>query len=292
MFLYEGRLEQALNIFATIHKSIFSGEFYEGIPAMPGRKALQFLLVICLSTAIICGFSHLYYALDPEAGLAAETAGSLGGIEITNGVLNPHRTVPYIPDNLRVSRMFELLFCLPRSSALVPDSFVVVDTSAKSSAHLGPNTMFLLTARRLIVNPGSQHSYGKSYTDLLGKLHVIAEKGSIQKVLLHRVGFLALFYCVWTGVSNAVVYLLSIAFLSLAAYIFRLERSRGLADFLKMACFAGSPVYVGTNIVALSGTSISWTWQVTYFAFNILSCSEAFATSRNPPTTPTRRREG
>ena len=106
--------------------------------------------------------------MDAASGLAAETAEVLGGIELNNGVLNPHRPVPYIPDNAHVSRAFELVFSLPQSAALVPDSFVVVDTNAGSVARMGPNTLFLLTSRGLIVNPASKYSYGKSYSELFG----------------------------------------------------------------------------------------------------------------------------
>lgn len=254
-----------MNIFATLHKSIVSGRFYETVPAMPVRSVVKFFLLICLLTTLICGISHLWYAVHAPAGLAAETAEALGGIELKSGVLDPHRPVPYVPDNTHVSRAFELVFWLPQSSTMVPDSFVVVDTNANSLARIGNNTLFLLSSRRLVVNPGSPFSYGRSYAELFGTRHLIVDRNSIQNLLVAQLPLLALFYCAWTAIADTAVYFMSvvcIAFVALAAYIFSVNRPRSPGEFLKMAFFAASPLYIGTNIVAVSGTGIAWTWHV------------------------------
>jgi hypothetical protein len=254
-----------LNILATLHKSTFSGEFYETVLAMPARRVAKFFVLVCLSTAVISGLAHLYYAMDAASGLAVETAEVLGGIELNNGVVDPHRPVPYIPDNTHVSRAFELVFSLPQSAALMPDSFVIVDTNAGSAARMSPNTLFLLTSQRLIVNPASKYSYDKSYSEMFGSLHLIVEKNSVHRFFMRWIVLLALFYCGWGAIANSVAFIMSvacIALVALAAYIFNFNRLRSVGDFFKIAFFAASPVYIGTNIVALSGTGIPWTWQV------------------------------
>ncbi len=232
---------------------------------MPVRSVAKFFFLICLLTMLICGFSHLFYAMNATSGLAAETAGAFSGIELNNGALDPHRPVPYIPDNTHVSRAFEFVFWLPHSSAVVPDSFVVVDTNANSMARIGNNTLFLLSARRLVVNPGSSFSYGRSYGELFGTGRLVVDRNSIQKLLVTQLPLLALFYCAWTAMADSAVYFMSvvcIAFVALAAYIFSVNRPRSPGEFFKMAFFAASPLYIGTNIVAVSGTGFAWTWHV------------------------------
>lgn len=251
-----------MNVFVALHKSIFSGEFYKGVIGLTAGGIIKFLLLVCLGTALISGISHLYYVVGPSSNLDAEISQAFGGIELDSGLLRPHRPLPYIPDNAHVSKAFAQLFFIPQSSAFVPDSFVIIDTSASALRHVSSSTMFLLTGKRLVVNPGSKFSYDRPYNEITGKLHVTVSKESVRKLLVHLAGFLAVFYCIWAGITNAGVYFLSILFLAFIAYIFRIERKRSLSEFVAMACFAASPVYIGTNIVAISGTTVSWTWHV------------------------------
>jgi hypothetical protein len=262
LFFFKGRLDGYLNSLVALHKSIFSGEFYKDVVEMPARSVLLFLVLVCLGTSLICGLSHTFYAFDKTSGLAERAAAVLGGMEISGGTLIPHRQTPYVPESLLVSGFLEALLFLPRSYAHLPDSFVIVDTSARALSRASPNAMVLLTARSLTVNPGSPFSYSKNYSELLGGTDLVMDEQALQNVLLKWAGGLAVFYCLWTGVTNAGVFLVSIAFLTFAAYIFRLERSRRGGEFLKIASFAASPVYVGTNLVALSGTTVAWTWHV------------------------------
>ena len=107
------------------------------------------------------------------------------------------------------------------------------------------------------------------------------DKETVQKVLLRLAGVLAIWYFAGAGLAGALVYLLCIAFLTIAAYIFRFDRSRGVVEFLKMAFFAASPVYIGTNVVALSGTNLPGTWYVLIFISTIVMSRGVQHTSRS-----------
>jgi|WetSurMetagenome_2_1015567.scaffolds.fasta_scaffold00008_49 hypothetical protein len=254
-----------MNFFATLHKSVVSGEFYATVRDLPASSVAGFFLVASILSAAVCGLSHLYYAMAPVSGLAAEASAALDGIEFKNGVMDPHKPVPYVPDNAHVSRVFQLVFWLPQSAALVPDSFVVIDTNENSARKAGANTLLLLTSRRVIMNPSSPHAYAKSYAELFGPLHGTVSDDSLRRLIGRWFPFLALFYCLWAAFTNISVYFISVAcigFLALAAYIFSFNRLLRAGDFFKMAFFAASPVYIGTTIVALSGTNLPWTWQV------------------------------
>lgn len=135
-----------MNIFEFLHKSIFSGDFYKEVIAMRSASVAQFFFMICLASGLFSGVSRLYYAMDVKRGLAAETAEVFQDLEIQQGRLIPHRPVPYVPDNLHVLRAFELISCLSQSSALFPDSLVMVDTAANAERRASFGTALLSPA--------------------------------------------------------------------------------------------------------------------------------------------------
>jgi hypothetical protein len=55
---------------------------------------------------------------------------------------------------------------------------------------------------------------------------------------------------------------MSIMFLCFAACIFRMEKKKTFGRCFKMASFAVSPIFVGVNLMALSGTQFPLGWHL------------------------------
>jgi hypothetical protein len=251
-----------MNFFRFLNDSVFSRQFYKNVPDMSAWDVIKFVVIICAVTAVFSGLSHTFYFYNKKTGIPAELTAMFGGMEFINGSLDPHRATPYAPDTRHLSKIFRTLFSMPQFFNDLPDSFLVVDTSSASLSRRSIVTQFLLTEKYLYANPGSTLNFKMPYTAILGGKNIVVSEASVRELLKKNMRGVAFNCIVQAGFLNTGIFILSIVFLTFAAYIFRIERFRGIVEFLKIASFAASPVYVGTNLVALSGTAFPWTWHV------------------------------
>jgi len=251
-----------LSIFSDLHYSIISGRFYTTVLERSAGEILRFVALVCLLTALVSGAAHTYYSFDRKTGIAAQVAGLIGGMEFKDGSLDPHAVVPRFPAVESVEKLLNTLLGVPRFFSDLPDSIFIIDTAASALSRKSPRTQILLGKRSLYVNPGTPVSFTIPYSFVAKEGTLVVTEESVRSWLMGHITEVAINFIVETGLVNTLVFLLSIAFLTFAAYIFRLERERKFGEFLALACFAASPVYVGTNLVALSGTTFFWTWHV------------------------------
>ena len=270
-----------MSLFGDLHSSIFSARFYERISEKSAGEAVRFFILVCIGTAIISGAAHTYFSFDRKTGIAVQLSAMLNGMKFKNGSLDPHVATPYVPGTMHLEKLLNTLFCMPSLFTELPDSFFIVDTSKSALLRKSPHTQILMGERYLYVNPGTSVSFTVPYSLIVKDGDLVVTEESVQVLLKKYLVVVALNFFIQTGFVNTLVFLLSIVFLTFAAYIFRLERARKFGNFLKTACFAASPVYVGTNFVALSGTTFFWTWHVLILIATFVMFRGVMASQKN-----------
>jgi hypothetical protein len=101
---------------------------------------------------------------------------------------------------------------------------------------------------------------------LFGAADLRFARSEIDLFLKRKSPFILVYSCAVEGVRCAGVVLFCICIFVLAAYIFRIERERRAADFLKMASFAISPIPVGVILIAISDVQIPGAWNIPVIA--------------------------
>jgi hypothetical protein len=271
-----------VRFFSDLHNSIFSARFYETVSEKSPGETLRFIVLACVLTAVVSGAAHTWYSFDRKTGIAVQVSALMSGMEFKNGALDPHIAMPYMPGAAHLEKLLNTIFCVPRFFTALPDSYFIVDTSENALARKSPLTQILMGRRNLYVNPGTPVKFVVPYSLFLRGSDLVVTEQSVGVLLKKNLFVVASNFFMETGLVNTFVFLLSIVFLTFAAYIFRLERARKFGNFLKIACFAASPVYAGTNIVAFSGTTFPWTWHILILAATFVMFRGVQASQKNP----------
>ena len=255
--------EERKNFFLKIHKSIVSPEFYTAISGFSGKTVWIFFAQLCFLTAAISGGAYTYYALDVNKGLPARISEMLPGMSLKNGVLDPGRSTPYYPSKSSVSNVMNVVFCVPGLFDEAADSSIVVDTAAGRTLGNGAREKVLLGSRFLEIQSKPSKPIRLDYAKWMPGIKTIAfTKEGIRRFLLLDIAGVAFSFCLQSGAINTGVFCMSIMFLGLAACIFRIEKKKTIGRCFKMACFAVSPMFVGVNLIALSGTQFPVGWHI------------------------------
>lgn len=255
--------EERINFFLKIHKSIIAPEFFGAIAGFSGKTVCIFVVQMCLLTAAISGGAYTYYALDVNKGLPAGISEMLPGMSLKNGVLDPGRPTPYYPSRRSVSNVLNVVFCVPGLFDEAVDSSVVVDTAAGRTLGNGAREKVLLASRFLEVKSKSSKPIRLDYAKWMPGIKNLAfTKEGIKRFLLLDIAGVAFNFFIQSGAINTGVFCMSIMFLCFAACIFRMEKKKTFGRCFKMASFAVSPIFVGVNLMALSGTQFPLGWHL------------------------------
>lgn len=255
--------EERINFFLKIHKSIVSPDFYRTNANFSGKTVCIFVAQLCLLTAAISGAAYTFYALNIDKGLPARISEMLPGMSIKNGVLDPGRPTPYYPSKSSVSNALNMLFCVPGLFDEAADSSVVVDTATGRTLGNADRAKVLLASRSLEVQSGSSKPISLAYAKWMpGTETIVFTKKGIRRFLLFDIAGVAFNFCLQSGAINTAIFCMSIMFLGFAACIFRIEKKKTIRKCFKMACFAISPIFVGVNLIALSGTQFPVGWHI------------------------------
>jgi hypothetical protein len=142
------------------------------------------------------------------------------------------------------------------------DSIVIFDTTISGQYPLKV-PVALLKKNVLYIVFGKKHAYPIPYSALFfGEKNLKFNAQEISRFLNSHIS--AIFVnCFFTSFfRNLFVLIFSIVFLATAAFIFRVEKTLKFFFYIKVACFAVTPISIGTVIVALSGVRVAWTWQL------------------------------
>ena len=259
------------SFFVKIHRSVVSPDFYISARLFPFGWVILFFGQLCLITTLVSGVAATLYSLNINKGLPAQVSQMLPGMAIKNGVLDPGRATPYIPEKPSVSAVFNTLSCMPGFFDSIASSFLVVDTSLLYKPVSTGYPSIVLALRQIVVHTDSTHAIAFSYAHSLPFAANIAfTPEGVHGFLVHNIIGVLLNFCIQVGLVNSFMFFVSCIFLAFAAYIFRADKKYRFIEFLKTACFAITPVFIGINLIALSGVTLANAWGILIIISTIL----------------------
>jgi hypothetical protein len=256
-----------LGFFVQLHRSVVDPSFYVEALAYPVRKIAGFLVCLLLFTTFVSGLAQLYYLFDKKEGIPEQIETTFRGMEIKNGILASSMPMPYYP---------VLSQYLENGS----DSAIVIDTAVKNS-YLNRAPIIVMQSNRIVFAFTSKKVIQIPYKTFLGVENFKFTAGFIREFLTRNIVQLILYIWIAAFFQNIIFLAFSVLFLTLAAFIFRIEKQYSLKDYLRVACFAVSPVSIGTILVAISGVKFPWTWHLFIFISTIVMFRAIVATTRN-----------
>jgi len=248
-----------MKFFSSLHRSIFHPFFIREAVKFSAVSVIMFLLKLLVLTALISGISKTYYLLHAERGAAPVISVMFDEIEIKEGRLKTEREVPFemskdltgaLLDNFVGFTVFQE----------VPDNFLVVDTRnplpadnevAGAAKILFKESSVLFKDMRIEVP--YEKLVGKNFEFTPAAVQSFLNRNALSFVLNFFI--LNLFFTLFTV-------LMSLFFLSTAAYLFSFHKTKKFGYFLKIACFSIQPVMIGSALVAVSGVSAEWAWYI------------------------------
>jgi hypothetical protein len=254
--------EQAVaSFFADLHRSIFDPNFYREAVERSRGRVFFFFFKLLLFTALIMGFSKTYYLVHSERGIAPLVNAMFGEMEIKDGRLVTEFEQPYaVPSGLTAELMNRLVGYSGFFGRL-PDNFLVVDTRTPPTEY-----KFALTGPAILLKE-SAVDLRRMEMELPYKFFISVSDfkfpvAAVQEFLNRNFASFALNFFLISLFFGFFTMTLSVFFLSLASYVFTLDRSGGYRRFVRLACYAITPVMLGNAFVAASGVSAEWTWHV------------------------------
>ena len=263
-------VEQLVNFFATLHRSIFEPQFYREVLVLPRKAIFRYCLWLLILFSIITSFAHTWYLIGGRRGIPEGLAAAFPGMEIRGGTLYSPVNEPYFPPSYLIAPLFNQLIGLPALFNSEADSIVLVDTSDKPRTRLKV-PLIVLKAKTIEVILGGGTAMEFTYEHILfGAKDLIFTADNIRRFLLSRAGGIFMGYLFSTFLHQGVLVLFSIFFLSAAAYIFRVDRVQTFGQYVRTASFAVSPIVVGSTLVAISGVKIAWMLHFLIFLSTIV----------------------
>jgi len=250
-----------MKFFSTLHKSIFDPTFGPEAVRFSAGRVIMFLLKLLVLTAFISGVSKTYYLLHGERGVTPAVSVMFDKFEIRDGRLKtggreapfemPKELTGAVLDNFVGFRVFER----------VPDNFLVVDTRnpvpADDNRMAGAAKILLKDTSVLFKDMRIEIPYER----LVGKNFEFSA-ASVQGFLHRNMLSFVLNFFILSFVFTMFTVMMSVFFLSAAAYLFSFNRTKKFGYFIKVACFSISPVMIGSALVAVSGVKAEWAWYI------------------------------
>lgn len=234
---------------------------------MPRRTVGVYLLVLLAFFSFFIAVSNVQHLVNKADGVPKDIAEAFPGMEIRDGKLYPPTDTPYVPPMYLILSIIRKmagnqLFALPEIMSIEADSMVVVDTAEVPRLRLKAPVMVLKADRiAMVIDAVRRMEFPYDWL-MSGEQDLDFTVEGIHEFLMGKVlswffGYFIIAIFVQTG-----KFLASIFFLAFAAYIFRLERQRTLKDFLRISCFAISPIALGSALVAIANVNFIWTSHV------------------------------
>jgi hypothetical protein len=270
-----------LSFFEQLHRSIVDPPFYKEILAASKGFIARFLLQLLLFTAFLTSVSQIYYMVDEQRGITKRLETAFPGTEIVDGKLLTSLPTPYVPPAYLILPILDLLFGVPRVFDNDTDSMLILDTSAVSGYSMKVPAI-VMKSENMIVFLNAETSVSVPYKQvLLGNNNLKFTSEHIKAFILKNL-FSVLILCFFSNLTQSTFMLVfSISFLAIAAYLFRVERERGIEHYIRTACFAVSPICIGSIMIGLSGVKLYWTWHILIFISTIVMFRAVVATGNN-----------
>jgi len=248
-----------VKFFSSLHRSIFNPLFIREAVKFPAVRVVMFLLKLLVLTALISGISKTYYLLHDVRGVTPVISAMFDRMEIVDGQLKTEREQPFeMPKDLAGALLDN--FAGFTVFQQVPDNFLVVDTRKPL-----PADDKVTGAAKILLKESSvlfrDIRIEIPYRNLVGKNFEFTAP-AVQGFLSRNAFSFVLNFFMLHFVFTFFTVLMSLFFLSLAAYLFSFHRAKKFGYFFKVACFSISPVMIGSALVAVSGVRAEWAWYV------------------------------
>lgn len=259
-----------MNFFLAIHRSIFDLQFYKDARIFKKGYLIAFFLKQVLLTTIIATASQVYYLTDPQLGVVDDIVNVFRGMEIRKGVLHPERTLPYVPSLKSTAPILEQFMGFPLLLSGTEDSLFIIDTNSYRNYSLKVPVV-LLKADHLEIVVNEKWKKDAPYSKLLPNVdYIIFTKQAITEYI-HKYSLFFFFQFLMPKLFMTMLLLsFSVSFLSIAAFFFRVDRTKTFLHHFKVAFFAVTPITVGSVLTSISGVKVSWTWHVLIFLSTIV----------------------
>jgi len=266
-----------LNFFNFVHRSIFDSSFYKEVTDFSTKTVLLYFIKLLFFTVLITGLAHTYYLLHPQRGISSKIELLFSGMEIVDGVLLPNRATPYFPPSYLINPVLEQFAGSAQVLSNSIDSLLVVDTSGST---LPGNTPYVLRKEDVMLRYNNL-VFRIPYSKLLGDIkHFRFTSEQIRQLLSHNMDFMLVSCLTVSFLSNFFLLIFSIFFLGTAAFIFRVESSKKYLFYIRNACFAVTPIAIGTILIGLSGVKLFWTWHILIFISTIVMFRAIIASTK------------
>jgi hypothetical protein len=257
-----------LKFFNFVHRSIFDSSFYKEVASFSRKTVVLYFIKLLFFTVLITGLAHTYYLLHPQRGISSKIELLFSGMEINEGVLIPNRETPYFPPSYLMNPVIEQFTGSANVLNNSIDSLLVIDTLESST--LSPKIPYVLKKDRVMLRYNNV-VFNIPYRDFLKDIkHFRFTSGEIRQLLGQNLEFLLTSCLTVSFFSNFFLLIFSIFFLGIAAFIFRVERGKKFLFYIRNACFAVTPIAVGTILIGLSGVKLAWTWHVLIFISTVV----------------------
>ncbi|MDR2578771.1 MAG: DUF1189 domain-containing protein [Chitinispirillales bacterium] len=250
----------AVSFFSDLHKSIFDLGFYREAVKRSRGRVVMFMLKLLVLTALVTGVSKTYYLLHSERGVAPLISAVFSGMEIVDGRLVTELEQPYDMSGVMPAELLGRLMGYPHLFERTPKNFLVVDTRTPPVAYEGADAPHVLLGETSVEFRVVRMEI--PYKNITGSENFQFTASAVQGVLNRNAVSFALQFFMGALFFGFFTMMISAFFLSLAAYIFAIDRRGGYGRFARLASYAITPVMLGSALVAVSGVSAEWTWHV------------------------------
>jgi hypothetical protein len=250
-----------VNFFLLVHRSIFDPTLYREIPQLGRRVIFFFVIKLILIASGISAIAHTCHVFSASKGAAVTIAEAFNGITIKDGRLMSNRPLPFEIPSQDLAVIYSRLINIPATLDTLQLPRVIVDTSSNPPIRTIPSIILRSQDAAFYTAPGGPQVvpyYKKSW---YGPANLQFTEPGIRKLLMRVIAWLFTVNLVWDGLCCAGLTLFCICMFTVAAYIFRTERSRQIAYYFGIAGFAITPIPVGMVIIALASVTIPGTWQ-------------------------------
>ncbi len=259
-----------MNFFLVIHRSIFDLQFYKDARIFKKGFIIAFFLKQALLTAFIAAVAQVYYLTDPQLGVVDDIVNVFGGMEIKKGVLHPGRELPYVPSVRSAGAILEQFMGFPLLLQGTEDSLFIIDTNSFRNYSIKVPVV-LLKADHLDIVVNKSWIVHAPYSKLLPNVdHIIFTKQAITEYIQRYSLYFFLQFLMPKLFMTVLLLTFSISFLSIAAFFFRIDRTKTFLQHFKVAFFAITPITVGSVLTSISGVKVSWIWHVLIFLSTIV----------------------
>lgn len=260
---------------------MFDPSFYREALERSRWRVVMFTVKLLFFTAMILGMSRAYYLVHSERGIAPLVSAMFVGMEIRDGLLTTEHPQPYEVSGEMLTALLNRLMGHSRFFERVPDNFLVVDTrgtrpdpgaAGAPKIIMGESTVMFADMRMEM--PYKSFVSGGNFQFTVSSIQEFLNRNALT--------FTAHFFI--TGLfMNFFTVMMGVLFLSLAAFVFRADRAKCYQHFLRLACFAISPVALGAALVSISGVSAEWTWHVFIILSTLIMFRAMVNTADKPP---------